>query len=80
MSISKNIGGINMLLSKLRAKKRYTVSNQSGRKVIEKIPLIGKYIVKIVTRAKKVLNNLLFLKCFLKTLVLNIWDLLMDII
>ena len=64
MSISKNIGGINMLLSKLRAKKRYTVSNQSGRKVIEKIPLIGKYIVKIVTRAKKSIKQLIIPKMF----------------
>ena len=31
MSISKNIGGINMLLTKLRARKLYTVSNKSGR-------------------------------------------------
>ena len=64
MSISKNIGGINMLLSKLRAKKRYTVSNQSGRKEIEKIPLIGKYIVKIVTRAKKSIKQLIIPKMF----------------
>ena len=64
MSISKNIGGVNMLLSKLRAKKRYTVSNQSGRKVIEKIPLIGKYIVKIVTRAKKSIKQLIIPKMF----------------
>ncbi len=64
MSISKNIGGINMLLSKLRAKKRYTVSNQLGRKVIEKIPLIGKYIVKIVTRAKKSIKQLIIPKMF----------------
>ena len=34
MSISKNIGGLNMFLSKLRTKKLYTKSNISGKKVI----------------------------------------------
>ena len=46
MSISKNIGGINKLLTRLRAKKKYTVSKKKGRKIIEKIPFIGNYIVK----------------------------------
>ena len=64
MSISKNIGGVNMLLSKLRAKKRYTVSNQSGRKIIEKIPLIGKHIVNIVTKMKKSIKQLIIPKMF----------------
>ena len=43
MSISKNIGGINMLLSKLRARKLYTVSNKSGKKILEKIPIVGEF-------------------------------------
>ena len=37
MSISKNIGGLNMFLSKLRTKKLYTKSNISGKKIISKI-------------------------------------------
>ena len=32
MSISPNIGGLNMFLSKLRTKKLYTASNISGEK------------------------------------------------
>ena len=48
MSISKNIGGINMFLSKLRAQKCYTMSNQEVRKVLEKIPLFGNFIVKSI--------------------------------
>jgi len=59
MSISKNIGGINKLLTRLRAKKKYTVSNKKGRKIIEKIPFIGNYIVKIVTRLKKSIKQLI---------------------
>ena len=64
MSISQNIGGINMFLSKLRVKKRYTVSNQSGRKVIEKIPFIGNGIVKIVTKMKKSIKQLIIPKMY----------------
>lgn len=64
MSISKNIGGINMLLSKLRARKAYTVSNKSGKKVIYKIPLVGKKIVKIIQRAKQSMKQLIIPKMF----------------
>ena len=34
MSISKNVGGLNMFLSKLRTKKLYTKSNISGKKIM----------------------------------------------
>ncbi len=64
MSISKNIGGINMFLSKLRARKAYTVSNKSGKKVIYKIPLVGKKIVKIIQRAKQSMKQLIIPKMF----------------
>ena len=53
MSISKNIGGINMLLSKLRTRRAYTKSNVSGKKIISKIPVIGKPIVKNSTKNEK---------------------------
>ncbi len=64
MSISKNIGGINMFLSKLRARRIYTVSNQSGRKIIEKIPVIGKFTVKVIKRLKRSLKQLIIPKMF----------------
>lgn len=57
MSISPNIGGLNMFLSKLRTKKLYTKSNVSMKKLISKIPVIGKPIVKIVQRLKEVSSN-----------------------
>ena len=59
MSISKNIGGINKLLTRLRAKKKYTISNKKGRKIIEKIPLVGDSIVKGVTKLKKSIKQLI---------------------
>ncbi len=64
MSISKNVGGINKLLSRLRAKKRYTKSNQSGRRIIEKIPVIGHTIVKIVTGTKKMIKQVVLPKMY----------------
>jgi 1-deoxy-D-xylulose-5-phosphate synthase len=59
MSISKNIGGINMLLSRLRSRRLYTVSNKSGRKVIEKIPVVGNFIVKVIRRLKRSIKQLI---------------------
>ena len=64
MSISKNIGGLNMLLSKLRTKKTYTKSNVSIKKVLNKIPLIGKPTVKIVRRIKRGIKQLIIPKMF----------------
>ena len=64
MSISKNVGGINKFLSKLRVKKRYTISNKKGRKIIEKIPLIGKPTVNAVTKLKKSIKQLILPKMY----------------
>ena len=64
MSISKNIGGINMLLSKLRARKMYTVSNKSGKKVLEKIPVVGEFLIKLVRRIKQGIKQLIIPKMF----------------
>ncbi len=64
MSISPNIGGLNMLLSKLRTKKLYTKSNISAKKIILKIPGIGKPFVKVVQRIKRSLKQLIIPKMF----------------
>ena len=64
MSISKNIGGLNMFLSKLRTKKLYTKSNISGKKVISKVPIIGKSIVRIVQKIKRSIKQLIIPKMF----------------
>ena len=64
MSISKNIGGMNMLLSKLRTKRTYTKSNISLKKIINKIPVVGKPFVKIVQRVKRSIKQLIIPKMF----------------
>lgn len=64
MSISKNIGGVNMLLSKLRTKRTYTKSNISVKNFINKIPIVGKPIVKVVQRIKRSIKQLIIPKMF----------------
>ena len=64
MSISKNIGGMNMLLSKLRTKRTYTKSNISLKKIINKIPVVGKPFVKVVQRIKRSIKQLIIPKMF----------------
>ena len=52
MSISKNVSGMNKLLTRLRSKKAYRKTNKKGRKIISSIPLLGKPITKIVKKGK----------------------------
>ncbi len=64
MSISKNIGGLNMFLSKLRTKKTYTKSSVSIKNVLLKVPIIGKPIVKIIQKMKRSIKQLIIPKMF----------------
>ena len=64
MSISKNIGGMSMLLSKLRTKRTYTKSSVSIKKALLKVPLIGKPSVKIIQRIKRSIKQLIIPKMF----------------
>ena len=59
MSISKNIGGINNLLTNLRTKKNYRKSNDIIRNSIKRVPLIGTPIVNLVTGTKKVIKQMI---------------------
>ncbi len=64
MSISKNIGGINMLLSRLRTRKKYTSSNLVVKNAVGKIPVIGNIIVKIIRRIKRSIKQLILPKMY----------------
>ena len=64
MSISKNVGGINMLLSKLRAKKLYSRTNIKLKKLISKIPKVGAFLVKSVQRIKRGIKQLIIPKMY----------------
>ena len=59
MSISKNIGGMNRLLTKLRVKRNYTKSNDFWKTHIGKIPIIGRPTTKSVGRVKNSLKQLI---------------------
>ena len=64
MSISKNIGGMSLFLSKLRTKRTYTKSNGFIKRIINKIPVIGKPFVKVVQRIKRSIKQLIIPKMY----------------
>jgi 1-deoxy-D-xylulose-5-phosphate synthase len=64
MSISKNVGGISMMLSKLRTKSVYVNSSLKGKKIIGRIPLIGKKVVKLVQKTKRGIKQLVIPKMY----------------
>lgn len=64
MSISRNVGGISLLLSKLRTKGLYTNVNIKGKKAIDKIPFVGKRVVKLVQKAKRGIKQLVIPKMY----------------
>ncbi len=53
MSISKNVGGIPALLTKIRIKKTYKRSNNCIKRFFNKVPIIGKPIVNFAHVIKK---------------------------
>ena len=66
MSISKNTGGLSMMLSKIRTRKSYTKPNTSAKKVILKIPVVGKPVVRLVQKFKGSIKQLVIPKMFLE--------------
>ncbi len=64
MSISKNVGGVALMLSKLRTKRFYIKSSISGKNIIKKIPFIGEKIVKLVQKVKKSIKQIIIPKMY----------------
>ncbi len=64
MSISKNIGGLNRFLSRLRTKKLYKKSNNSIKKILYKVPIVGKTTIKVTQRLKRSIKQLVIPKMF----------------
>lgn len=71
MSISKNIGGMNLLLSRLRVKKKYMNSNASGKKFLGHIPLVGNIAIKVIKRLKKGIKQLIIPKMYFEEIGLK---------
>lgn len=64
MSISKNVGGITYFLSKLRTKKFYTRTNSRVKSVLNKIPGVGKYIVRGIQKLKRGIKQIFIPKMY----------------
>ena len=58
MSIAKNIGGINQFLSTLRTKKLYTRTNKLIKNKLNKLPIVGNKLVRIIQRFKRACKQL----------------------
>lgn len=64
MSISKNVGGINEFLTKLRSRKSYRKSNDKWKKIISKTPAIGNSIIKIISKTKDAIKSAIIPKMY----------------
>ncbi len=64
MSISKNVGGMTYFLSKLRTKKLYTRTNIKIKRLILKIPRVGKFIVRSIQRIKRSIKQIFIPKMY----------------
>lgn len=71
MSISKNISGINNLLTRLRSKKNYRKSNKYGKKILEKFPLFGRKIIKIIQKFKSAIKQLIIPAMYFEEIGIN---------
>lgn len=60
MSISHNIGHFAENLAKIRSDERYFLTKQATVKMLNAIPLIGKYICRGLRKVKRTLKNLLY--------------------
>ncbi len=68
MSISKNVGGISMALSKIRTKKFYTRSNNYIKLAVKKIPVVGNKVIHFVRKIKYSIKQLLIHNMFFEDL------------
>ena len=59
MSISKNVGGVQMLLTRLRTKRLYTNSNKHVKSITRKIPFVGEKIIKGIRKLKHGIKQLI---------------------
>ena len=60
MSISPNIGRFAENLARIRSGERYFLTKQATVKVLNAIPLVGKYICRGLRKVKRILKNLLY--------------------
>ncbi len=60
MSISGNVGSLSKYFSKIRTKKSYYIFKAFTKKVLGKIPLIGKYLYSFLAKLKAAFKNVIY--------------------
>ena len=68
MSISKNVGGISLFLSKARTRKVYTKSSVYIKKVVQRLPRFSNKIINVVKRIKYSIKQLFIPNMFFEDL------------
>ena len=68
MSISKNVGGISRFLTRIRTKRFYKKSNNFIRKILEKVPVFGPFIIHVARRVKYSIKQLMIPNMFFEDL------------
>ena len=68
MSISKNVGGISRFLTRIRTKRFYKKSNNFIRKILEKVPVFGSFVIKLARRIKYSIKQLILPNMFFEDL------------
>ena len=68
MSISKNVGGISRFLTKIRTKRFYKKSNNFIRKILERIPGLGTFIIRLARKVKYSIKQLILPNMFFEDL------------
>ena len=64
MSISKNVGGINLLLGHLRTKKSYVTINSKIKFFFQKLPVIGKCLIYLTHGIKQIIKRIFIKNMF----------------
>ena len=68
MSISKNVGGISRFLTRIRTKRFYRKSNNFVRKILEKIPKFGPFVICLARKVKYSIKQLMIPNMFFEDL------------
>ena len=68
MSISKNVGGISRFLTRIRTKRFYKKSNNYIRKILEKVPVFGPFVIHVARRIKYSIKQLMIPNMFFEDL------------
>lgn len=68
MSISKNVGGISRFLTRIRTKRFYKKSNNFIRKILEKVPVFGPFVIHVARRIKYSIKQLMIPNMFFEDL------------